>query len=106
MIMPETSPVVLRHLSQCQTSRSGTSRAFRGDSIRIVLCASAVKRKLFDRSADPPATMAKSVLPCLNAGLRGLPASRYDELKNSPNFEGGDLDRFVTLLSKVLDDKV
>eukprot|EP00656_Telonema_subtile_P025737 TRINITY_DN27778_c0_g1_i1.p1 TRINITY_DN27778_c0_g1~~TRINITY_DN27778_c0_g1_i1.p1 ORF type:complete len:420 (-),score=111.14 TRINITY_DN27778_c0_g1_i1:67-1326(-) len=49
---------------------------------------SAVKRKLFDRSANPPETMAK-----------------YDELHTSPNFAPGDLDRFVTLLSKILDDK-
>ena len=50
---------------------------------------SSVKRKLNERSPKPAELM-----------------SRLEALKESDDFDAGDLDRFVCLLSKILDDKV
>ena len=49
----------------------------------------AVKRKLNDRSPKPAELMAK-----------------LEAMKASDDFDAGDLDRYVSLLSKILDDKV
>ena len=55
----------------------------------FVFLTRAVKRKLNERSPKPQEFMDK-----------------LDSLKDSEDFDPSDLDRFVCLISKILDDKV